>query len=45
MLEVRFSEVKRSALKQLGFGWVMTGSGDNEFGGVIGSGASLIVAA
>jgi len=39
MLEVRFSEVKRSALKQLGFRF----GGDNgtNFAGVIGSGASL----
>ena len=42
MLEVRFSEVKRQALKQLGIGLGMTGSGDNGFGGVIGSGASLV---
>lgn len=39
MLEVRFSEVKRSALKQLGFRF----GGDNgtNFAGVIGGGASL----
>lgn len=39
MLEVRFSEVKRSALKQLGFRF----GGDNgtNFAGVIGSGAAL----
>jgi pilus assembly protein CpaC len=39
MLEVRFSEVKRSALKQLGFRF----GGDNgtNFAGVIGSGSSL----
>ncbi|WP_458388320.1 type II and III secretion system protein family protein [Sphingomonas sp. F9_3S_D5_B_2] len=39
MLEVRFSEVKRSALKQLGFRY----GGDNgtNFAGVIGAGSSL----
>lgn len=39
MLEVRFSEVKRSALQQLGFRY----GGDNgsNFAGVIGSGSSL----
>jgi pilus assembly protein CpaC len=39
MLEVRFSEVKRSALKELGFHY----AGDNggNFGGVIGGGSSL----
>jgi pilus assembly protein CpaC len=39
MLEVRFSEIKRSALKELGFHY----AGDNggNFGGVIGGGASL----
>jgi pilus assembly protein CpaC len=42
MLEVRFSEVKRSALKQLGIGLGMTGSGDNGFIGVTGSGAALV---
>ncbi len=42
MLEVRFSEVKRSALKQLGIGLGMTGSGDNGFIGVTGSGAGLV---
>ena len=42
MLEVRFSEVKRSALKQLGVGLGVRGNGDNGFVGAIGSGASLI---
>ena len=39
MLEVRFSEVKRSALKQLGVGFLV-GRGTS-FSGAIGSGASL----
>ena len=38
MLEVRFAEIKRSALKQLGVSW--SGQG-NSFQGVIGNGASL----
>jgi pilus assembly protein CpaC len=41
MLEVRFSEVKRSALKQFGVGSFVGGGGDNGFGGVIGGGAGL----
>jgi len=39
MLEVRFSEVKRSALKQIGVGLGVNGRGS--FQGVIGNGASL----
>ena len=42
MLEVRFSEVKRSALKQFGFGGFVSGGGDNGFGGAIGGGAGAI---
>ena len=41
MLEVRFSEVKRSALKQIGVGLFVEGGGNNGFGGAIGGGASL----
>ncbi len=40
MLEVRFSEVKRSALKQIGSGFFVRG-GNGNFQGVIGNGASL----
>ena len=40
MLEVRFSEVKRSALKQIGVGLFVQG-GSGNFGGVSGNGASL----
>jgi pilus assembly protein CpaC len=40
MLEVRFAEVKRSALKQIGVGWFVGREGD-KFRGVIGGGASL----
>ena len=40
MLEVRFSEVKRSALKQIGFGFFV-GSDGGKFNGAIGGGASL----
>jgi pilus assembly protein CpaC len=40
MLEVRFSEVKRSALKQLGVSWFL-GSDGGKLDGVIGGGASL----
>ena len=40
MLEVRFSEVKRSALKQIGAGLFVNG-GSGNFGGVSGNGASL----
>jgi pilus assembly protein CpaC len=38
MLEVRFAEVKRSALQQLGVSWQ---NGGSKFNGVIGNGASL----
>src|SRR5688500_241245 len=38
MLEVRFAEVKRSALKQLGFGWFVNG---DRVTGAIGGDASL----
>ena len=41
MLEVRFSEIKRSALKQIGVGGFLSGSGNNNFQGAIGGGASL----
>ncbi|MGI8931672.1 MAG: type II and III secretion system protein family protein [Sphingomicrobium sp.] len=41
MLEVRFSEIKRSALKDLGFGFFVGGRGNNGFGGAFGNGASL----
>ncbi|URD60875.1 type II and III secretion system protein family protein [Sphingomonas sp. KRR8] len=41
MLEVRFSEVKRSALKQIGVGIGVQGGGSHGFQGVLGSGASL----
>ncbi|MCW3797175.1 type II and III secretion system protein family protein [Sphingomonas sp. BN140010] len=41
MLEVRFSEVKRSALKQIGVGTFIQGGGNNGFAGAIGGGASL----
>jgi len=41
MLEVRFSEVKRGALKDIGFSGFLTGGGDNGFQGAIGGGASL----
>jgi len=41
MLEVRFSEIKRGALKDLGFSSFVSGSGNNGFQGVIGGGASL----
>ena len=40
MLEVRFSEVKRSALKQIGAGLFVNG-GSGNFGGVSGNGATL----
>ncbi len=40
MLEVRFSEVKRSALKQIGLSWFV-GSDGGKLDGVIGGGASL----
>ena len=38
MLEVRFAEVKRSALTQIGLGWGVNGS---QTAGVVGGGASL----
>jgi pilus assembly protein CpaC len=41
MLEVRFSEVKRSALKDLGIGMFVRGGGNNGFGAGFGNGASL----
>ena len=41
MLEVRFSEIKRGALKDLGFSSFVSGSGNNGFQGAIGGGASL----
>src|SRR5207253_2311003 len=40
MLEVRFSEVKRSALKQIGVSWFV-GSDAGKLGGVSGGGASI----
>ena len=40
MLEVRFAEVKRSALKQIGVGW-FAGSDAGKFQGAIGGGASV----
>src|SRR3954470_18474006 len=40
MLEVRFAEVKRSALKQLGLSWFV-GSDGGKLGGAIGGGASI----
>jgi len=42
MLEVRFSEVKRGALKDIGFSGFLTGGGNNGFQGAIGGGASLV---
>lgn len=41
MLEVRFSEVKRSALKQMGAGFFV-GNDSGSFTGAIGGGASLV---
>jgi pilus assembly protein CpaC len=41
MLEVRFSEIKRGALKDLGFSGFLSGSGNNGFQGAIGGGAGL----
>ena len=41
MLEVRFSEIKRGALKDIGLSSFITGGGNNGFQGVIGQGASL----
>ena len=42
MLEVRFSEIKRGALKDIGFSSFITGGGDNGFAAAIGNGASLV---
>ena len=42
MLEVRFSEVKRSALKQLGVSWFL-GSDGGKLNGAIGGGALFLV--
>src|SRR5688500_1754472 len=41
MLEVRFSEIKRGALKDLGISGFVSGSGDNGFQGAFGNGASF----
>ena len=41
MLEVRFSEVRRGAFKDLGISAFIQGGGDNGFQGVIGNGATL----
>ena len=41
MLEVRFSEIKRSALKDIGVNLLVQGSGDHGFQGVSGPGASV----
>lgn len=41
MLEVRFSEMKRSAIKQFGIGGFLDGSGGNGFIGAIGGGAGV----
>ena len=41
MLEVRFSEIKRTALKQLGISSFLNGSGDNGFQGAIGTNAGV----
>lgn len=41
MLEVRFSEVKRSALKDIGVSLFATGSGSHGFNGASGNGSSL----
>lgn len=41
MLEVRFSEIKRGALKDLGFSMFVQGGGSHGFQGAIGSGATL----
>ena len=40
MLEVRFAEVKRSALKQLGLSWFV-GSDGGKLGGAVGNGAGI----
>ena len=41
MLEVRFSEIKRNALKDIGISSAFTGNGSHGFAGVSGNGASL----
>src|SRR6478735_7959712 len=41
MLEVRFSEIKRNALKDIGISAAVTGNGSHGFAGVSGNGASL----
>ena len=41
MLEVRFSEIKRGALKDLGFSSFVSGSGNHGFQGAFGGGAGL----
>ena len=41
MLEVRFSEIKRDALKDIGVQGLLSASGNNNFQGAIGGGASL----
>ena len=41
MLEVRFSEIKRGALKDLGISGFVSGSGNNGFQGAFGNGASF----
>ena len=41
MLEVRFSEIKRSALKDIGVNLLVSGSGDHGFEGVSGPGGSV----
>ena len=41
MLDVRFAEVNRSALDQIGLNWGVNENGGGKFQGVIGSGSSL----
>jgi pilus assembly protein CpaC len=41
MLEVRFSEIKRGALKDIGVSMFVNGGGNNGFQGAIGGGSSL----
>ncbi len=41
MLEVRFSEIKRGALKDLGFSMFVQGGGNNGFNSAFGNGATL----
>ena len=45
MLEVRFSEIKRSALKQFGLSGFITGSGDNNFRAPSAAARALLLAA